>query len=222
MTYRTFSHLFLLMLGIFVLSGMPVHAVAADEDMEGISAEQAEASESVQERVSAFTDNLDNVSQKHFFALYGSYNLIQVVNEVQAQVSDAVNKCGEANPDMKEGLEARYKDWDGAIQPILDDANANVDNMVVAQDYAKPREIKKIFKFVDKKRNLKDKEIETYPVTSPEACEYLLKKMDDTQENLTQLLQSTLVSLPNALINSDDENGQDENDQDENDQGEDE
>ena len=175
---------------------------ADDEVMEGLSEEQKEASESVQDRLAKFTQDFDESSEKHFYALYGSYNLIKVVEDVRSQVEEAVNKCGEANPDMKTALDTRYNEWNGAISPILEDANANVENMIAAQDYTKPRNIEKFLKFVDKKREVRDDEVKKYPVTSPEACEFLRKNMDNTQENLTKLLKSTLVSLPNALINS--------------------
>jgi len=103
---------------------------------------------------------------------------------------------------MKDALQSRYDEWDGALTPIIEDANANVDNMIIAQEYAKPRDIKKLLKFIDKKRVSRADDVKKFPVTSPEACEYLRNKMDDTQENLTTLLKSTLVSLPNAMIHS--------------------
>lgn len=179
---------------IFVtLFSMPVHA-------EEEATEKETQTESVHQRVGEFTRDLDEPSKQHFYALYGSYNMVKVVEGVREQVGDAVEKCADVNPDMKEALETRFEEWDDALEPIMDDAEANVDNMIIAQDYAKRSDFKKLFKFVDEVRARDNEALEKYPVTTPEACEYLRAKMDETQVNLTNLLQSTLVSLPQSMI----------------------
>jgi len=192
-----FSRLFFLSIFSMTMmfSAFLIPAYAADDE----GADKDEKSLSVHERIAALTEGFDELSEQHFYALYGSYNMIQVVEGVREQVGDAVEKCVEANPDMKDALNTRFKDWDGALKPIIKDANANVDNMIAVQDYTKPRNIKKLLKHTDKMREDKNKELEKFPVTTPEACEYLRVKMDETQENLTALLQSTLVSLPQAM-----------------------
>ncbi len=160
---------------------------------------------SIHDHVKEITNGLDELSQKHFYALYGSYNLIQVVEDVRDQVDNAIDKCSDANPDMKDALKTRYKEWNEAIKPVMKDADANVDNMVKAQDYVPSSKIKKLFKILDEQRKKRNELVEKFPVTSPEACEYLRTKMDETQENLTSLLESTLVSHPQALIRDIDE-----------------
>ncbi len=188
----------------------PIVPTVSDEDNKTMS---------VHERLIEITEGLDEPSLKHFYALYGSHNLIQVVESVRDQVSDAIEKCSEANPDMKDALETRYEQWDEAIRPIMSDAVANVENMIAAQDYAKPRNIKKLLKFADKMRKEARESLERFPVTTPEACEYLRAKMDETQQNLTGLLESTLVSLPQTMTR--DIAGQEVQEQDEESQQED-
>ncbi|MFK7839502.1 MAG: hypothetical protein AB8B83_04155 [Bdellovibrionales bacterium] len=156
---------------------------------------------SVKEKVDDFSKDFDTPSKQHFQAVYSSHNLIQVVEGVREQVALAVEKCGEANPDIKDAIDARYDSWDGALKPIIKDAEANVENMILAQDYAKKRDLKNVLKFVDDARESKDGDIEKFPVTTPKACDYLRVKMDETEETLSRLLESTLVSLPSALIN---------------------
>ena len=180
---------------LFVLT-LPISSVSAAKDK---AVEQDEQFMSVHDRIMALTEGFDELSEQHFYAMYGSYNMIQVVEGVRDQVDDAVDKCIDANPDMKEALKTRYEEWDTALKPILKDANANVDNMIKAQDYAKPREIRKLLKHTDKMRAQKNEGLKKFPVTTPEACEYLRAKMDETQQNLTDLLESTLVSLPQAM-----------------------
>lgn len=146
-----------------------------------------------------FTKDFNEADKRHFGVLYSNYNLVKVVEAVQKDVGAAVGKCGAANPDMKKPLNERHDQWDKAIKPVMKEAEANINNMVFAQDYAKPKKIREFFKLIDKARTEKDAEVEKVPVTSKEACEYLLKTMDSTQENLTNLLQATLISLPQAI-----------------------
>lgn len=172
-------------------------------------AEDAEATEEKKNSVIAaaedFMKDLNRRERRHFSVLYGNYNMTKVVETVQGDVGLAVDKCGEDNPDMKEKLKTRYKDWKAAIKPVLTEAGANVNNMVFAQEYAKPAEIRKFFKLIDKTREEHEKQIEKIPVTTPEACQHLLEKMDETQENLIHLLEATLISLPQALQAEDEE-----------------
>ncbi len=79
---------------------------------------------------------------------------------------------------------------------MIGEAEANVDNMVLAQEYTKPAQIQKVFKGLDKTRALAGKQVEKTPVTTKDACEYLQEKMSDTQANFIRLLRSTLVTAP--------------------------
>lgn len=193
MMFRLF--LFPVLSFLFVFSAPVTHVHAAD-DLEEVKDERFM---SVHDRIQELTEGFDELSEQHFYALYGSYNMIKVVEDVRDQVKNGVEKCIEVNPDMKDALDARYEQWDEALEPIIKDANANVDNMIAAQDYTKPRKIRKLLKHTDKMREDKNRNLQKFPVTTPEACEYLRAKMDETQENLTSLLQSTLVSLPKAM-----------------------
>jgi hypothetical protein len=164
---------------------------------------EAKAHQKAAEEVFALTkevaEGISPAEQKHFFILYNNYNLIGTVKMVQEDVGEAVKACGKENPEMKEALDARFKQWSDAVNPVMKDAEANVQNMVAAQEYAKPDKIKQVFKGLDKTRKLANAQIEKTPVTTKDACEYLQGKMTDTQENFIKILQSTLMSAPQAM-----------------------
>ena len=164
--------------------------LAQDEDQDD------EAVTTVQVRLEEFTADFSNDERDHFMAIYGNYNLISVVKIVREDVENAIDKCADANPDMEDGLEERYEAWDDAIAPIMDEASANLDNMIKVQGYVKKGDIEDFFEFLDETREAKTKNIDKVPVSTPEACEHLLNTMDETQDRLTQLLRTTLVSLP--------------------------
>lgn len=182
---------------VFASSG-----VSLAEDAQ--QASEGEAKNKVLLAAEEFMADMDDLSKRHFGVLYGNYNLIQVVETVQDDVEAAVEACGDANPDMEEPLETRFDAWNDAVNPVLKEADANVKNMILAQDYANPREIRKFLGVVDDAREDKDDEVEKIPVTSPEACQSLLEKMDETEANMVKLLQMTLVSLP-MTMQADDE-----------------
>ncbi len=162
------------------------------------------AQNKVFEAAKDFTAGMDPMSERHFTVLFSNYNLIEVVKTVQDDIGLAVAACGKENAEMQEPMNARFADWKAAIAPIINDAEANVGNMIVAQSYAEPREIKKFFKFVDKTREEREDGVEKVPVTSKEACNFLLKSMDKTQPNMVSLLKQTLVSLPLVMQEQDD------------------
>jgi hypothetical protein len=158
--------------------------------------EHQQAAQKVFEQTKKIAQGLSPAQQQHFFILYNNYNMIGTVKMVQGDIGKAVAACGKENPELKEKMDSRYKTWSEAIDPVVKESEGNVNNMVIAQDYAKPEELKDVFKGLDDTRKLANAQIEKTPVTTKDACEYLLNTMDDTQENFVQLLRRTLMSPP--------------------------
>ena len=159
----------------------------------------------VVERAKEISEGLDQTQRRHFNVMYGNYNLIQVVEDVRDHIEMAVDKCGDENPDMEEAMDTRFEAWEDAVEPLIDEAEANVNNMIVAQDYMKPRDIRNFFDDIEDAREKQNDAVKKVPVTSAEACQTLLEKMDETQANMVRLLEATLISLPRAMQAQDDE-----------------
>jgi len=151
------------------------------------------------EGLAAVTGDLDSNNRRHFYTLYNNNNLIRTVEYVRDHVGSAIDACSENNPDMEEALRGRYKEWTDAVDTKLSDAEAQVQNMVLAQDYASEDEINKVLKQANELRAKTQENVERIPVTSAEACEYLLNKMDETQANMESYLDSVLVAMPQAM-----------------------
>lgn len=152
--------------------------------------------------VADITRDLDKDSRAHFYMLYNNHNLIATVERVQTDVSNAVKSCNTANPEMESDLQTRFDTWNEAVNEKIEGARANVENMVIAQDYAEEKDIRNVMTQADELRDETMKQVERIPVNTKEACEYLLNKMDETQDRLTSLLDQTLVTLPQAMENS--------------------
>ena len=124
------------------------------------------------------TINLDTNNRRHFFMIYNNHNMISTVKHVRDQVSNAIDACSENNPDMEQALRDRFELWTTAVNDKMTDAEAQRDNMIIAQDYTKPSEIRSILRQSDEIRDETNDAMEGVPVTTPEACEYLLNKIE--------------------------------------------
>lgn len=159
------------------------------------------ASEKVYNMMNEITEGLGEEEKKHFFMASNNHNLIGTVRMVQGDVGNAIKKCGENNPDMKDKLAARYAEWNDAVNPVLKEADDTLGNMIVAQSYAKPKDLKELFEAMDDTREKAQSRIEKIPVTTPEACQYLLEKLNETQESMLTILHATLVNPAQIPVN---------------------
>lgn len=146
--------------------------------------------------VRGFTHDMSMDDKEHFYHIYGNYNMISTVNIVRDDVGGAIKACVESNVDMADDLTERYGRWDGEISTSLEEAKGHLDNMVIAQSYVDADGIRGIFELVDAARERKSVDNEKTPVSTKEACTFLLEKMDKTQVQMLGLLRATLVSYP--------------------------
>lgn len=161
--------------------------------------EVALAKQAAYEKMTALRKNLEPRDQDHFTLLYSNHNLIETVKVVKTDVKNAINGCQKNNPDMKNDLSTRYKKWDGTIAPLIEEAQGHLSNMIIAQDYAAESDVREILDALDTSRKKAGDQITKIPVTTKEACAFLLEKMDETQQSMGALLRSTLISLPQVF-----------------------
>lgn len=163
-------------------------------EMQKKAEQHKEAAKKASEAVNEIGKDLKGDDARHFFMLYNNYNLLATVKMVQSDVGNAVTSCGEKNPDLKSKMDERFTTWNKAIGDVVTEAQGNVGNMISAQEYSEPGKIKNAFKLLDEAREASNKYIDKQPVTTEDACNHLLTKMDSTQKNLTELLRRTLMS----------------------------
>ena len=132
--------------------------------------------------------------QESFFILRNKYSVHRVIKIVERDVENAIKSCGKNNPDMKEKMTARYKQWTNAIDPILDTAKKQLDKDIENQTLVDVKEAKKVLKLNDEAYEYGEKQITKQPVTTKEACEGLLASMDRTEDDMVKLLQQTLLT----------------------------
>lgn len=138
-------------------------------------------------------DTLNREGRERFLIMRNKHSVARAVKVVSRDVGNAVKACGKANPDMKEAMNGRYKEWQSAVSPILKDAQKFMDKEVKEQQLVYPSDFKHLMTLNDKAYEYTEKQVVKEVVTSKEACEGLLKSMDRTEDQLVQLLQEILI-----------------------------
>ncbi len=175
--------------------------VAQGKSPENKAPEPSPGMKDLQKSIGKMTMDMDGLQRRHFFMIYNNNNIISAVKTVRTDVKNAVAACGKNNPDLQKPLDLRFADWESTVSGLLEKAEANRDGLIAAQDYAKPEAIRAINKKADELREETQMKIEKTPVTTKEACDYLLNKMTETQDALSNLLRQTLITFPQALQN---------------------
>lgn len=168
-------------------------AVSSEEKMNTVEREK------LLDHVVRVASKLDKAQASHFFVMYSNYSIISLTNNVEKDVAEAVQKCGDENPELKSKVDSRFDGWKTTVSKAREEAQTNIDNMVAAQDYVPKDDLDQIFALVDKTRIEADSRFQRIPVSTPEACEFMLTKMDETEKTMDQLLRSTVASYPNLL-----------------------
>ena len=197
---------FLSFFALFIAGSGFVYAQSEAEKSEGgdflsdpLKTERAQALNSA---VSAKIKSLDYADAQHFFILYKNYTMVSAVKAVEADLKMAVDACSEENPKMKKDLNSRYEAWHDAVAKSMESAMSNINNMILAQTYESRANLESLFREADDVRADTDSRFKKIPVSTPEACEYMVSKMEETRDQMISLLSTTLVTYPTAVQRS--------------------
>jgi len=148
----------------------------------------------------ALIDPLSKLDKESFFILRNKHSIIRVIRVVERDIKNAVKSCGDKNPDMKNAMNDRFKQWQDAVVPILDTAQKQLNKDLDNQTIVDVKKAKEVLKLNDKAYEYGEKQVTKQPVTSKEACQGLIDSMDRTENTMIGLLQDTL--LPESVIRS--------------------
>lgn len=156
-------------------------------------------SDTLKTMVTDLVPTLTRDEAAHFLAMYKNYTMYSMVKAVSEDIGDAVGKCSDNNKSMAGDLNDRFEQWDEAISATMKESFVSINNMAISQSYITQSKLKTMFGLIDEVRAVNSSRFETAPVTTPEACEFMMSKMDETEESMGRLLKETLVSYPNLL-----------------------
>ncbi len=154
----------------------------------------------------ALTDQVGNIMKglaadeiNHFMVVFTNYNMYSIVVNVRKDVQNAIKLCGENNKEMKSELDSRFESWDEAVSEGMEQSWSNIESLGLAQDYISQNDLKMVYALVEKTRSTDSSQFKKIPLTTPEACEFMLSKMDETQNSMLLLLRATNQSYPAIL-----------------------
>lgn len=137
-------------------------------------------------------EGLSENQTKQFAAIRNNHGIIRAVEGVEKDISAASKSCSKHNPEFAQPMQKRVGEWKAAIDPILVDARERLNTMIKLQDFTSPMEARAYLKKIDEAVAFKSKSMKSIPVTEKKECKKLLGTMDDTQEDLQELLVDTL------------------------------
>lgn len=174
-----------------------VSASAQDAETVPSDPKQSAAFSRLEKRSQELLASLGGPELKHLYHIREAFGSTRAVRIVRRDVQNAVKACGGENPDMKAQMDERFAAWTAAIDPVVKEKDREIDAAINAQSYLKPKEIKDYLKMIEKAADEANNAIRKIPVTTPDACESLLKSMDRTQETVTELVGAVeLVAWP--------------------------
>ena len=124
------------------------------------------------------------------------FGMTRAVRLVRTDVAHAIDACGKDNPDMKGDMSARFEKWSAGIDPLLKKSQSDMDAAIQAGGFPDQKQVKAYLDLIDKAAEYADSKIEKNVVTTPEACNGLLKSMDETEPTMIDLLQSIVWTVP--------------------------
>jgi len=142
--------------------------------------------------------SMPEANQRVFFILRNKHSVIRSIEMVQRDVGNAVKACAKENPELKKDMTERFKEWNEAVNPILKNARDFLKTELKEQDAFHASDFAYVTKLNDKAFEYSEKQIEKKLVTTPDACKSLRASMDDTEDQLINLLQDIL--LPEEVI----------------------
>ncbi len=121
--------------------------------------------------------------------------IIRAVHYIHKMVSGAVDACKQAQPDMKEDLENRYRKWWATLEPLLEKAEESTKEKIEAQDDIDPDRIYHHLELVQEAAEYTQGKVEKEFVTDRKACQYLLDNMDVTEKDLSRQLKQSMETI---------------------------
>lgn len=150
------------------------------------------------EAENSLLDSMPKPNRDIFFVFRNKHSVIRSIEIVRDDIGAAVKSCGTENRDMRKELNARFKQWQNAVLPILKEARKFLKQELKEQEAFHVSDYQHVMTLNDKAYAFSEEKIEKKPVSTKEACEGLLASMDASEDKLIQLLQTIL--LPEDVV----------------------
>jgi hypothetical protein len=174
---RTYIPLFLL--AICVLAAFPVMAAP-------------DPAEKLDQQAELMMKDMDAEEAKQFAVIRTGHGTLRAVEDVQGALDRGIKSCVTNNKDMAKDLNTAWASWQGAINPVLQAGHTRVKELVGAQKFATPKKVNAYLASFDAVIKSRQQGINEVPVSSAEACQDLIKNLEETKALMPKLITETL------------------------------
>lgn len=118
-----------------------------------------------------------------------NFGIIRAIGIMKHDIGDAVKKCGDANKDMEDSLTKRFAAWANTVAPLLKEDEESLEDSIKKSAFPDEKKVHDYLDLIDEAAQAGDKALgDKSVVTTPEACQYLLASMDQSEPMVTTLL----------------------------------
>lgn len=192
---RFSSYVLALSLGVFIMLSVSL-PVQAEED-----AVQPDVMQPVQTLENPYQNELRKIALelstsltepelKALDQLRIAFGMVRAVELVEGDVNEVVGKCATENPEIAEAINARHQAWAKTVSSERVAAEGKMEDLISSGMFKEPAKIKAYFEATDKVATFIDEQMDKKMVTTPEACDQLLKSMDETETKLTGIFKA--------------------------------
>lgn len=142
-------------------------------------------------------EGLDKEALRTLYEIRNSFGITRSVHIVHQDVKKAVHLCGEKNPALKEDITKRFNTWDNAIMPAVKAAEQNRESVIDTQTVRPAEDVREYLRLTKEAADFTENQIEKNPVTTEDACQALIKSMDNTQNVIKELIEGIELSALN-------------------------
>lgn len=161
---------------------------------EAVKSPQAEK---LEKKAAEIAETFSPVEKENLGVISDGFGIMHAVQMTNKSVSTTVKLCGERNPEMKTDMDVAYKQWYGGIEPQLRAREADMKKAINDGRFSKTKDVNAFLDLLDKLAKHNYDRMEKQPLTTPSACEALVKTMDRTAERLGTAL--TEMKFPYAV-----------------------
>ncbi len=179
----------LLATALILMTSVPVIAqnTAAPADKAPVMAKSAQAIK-LEKKAAEIAETFSPVEKENLGVLSDGFGIMHAVQLTNKSVSTTIDLCGKHNPEMKTDMDAAYKEWYGGIGPHLQAREADMKVAINDGRFSKPKEVSAFLDLLDQLAKHNYDRMEKQPLTTPSACESLVKTMGRTGGKLSKTL----------------------------------
>lgn len=142
----------------------------------------------LEKKAAEIAETFSPVEKENLGVISDGFGIMHAVQLTNKSVFTTIDLCGKRNPEMKADLDAAYKEWYGGLGPHLQAREKDMKAAINDGRFSKPKDVTDFLDLLDKLAKHNYDRMEKQPLTTPSACERLVKTMDRTGEKLGKAL----------------------------------